>query len=124
MPVNISLLEANIYRGEWVGDITIEEVIASMQEVVETANDAKFERYVLLVDLTQAGRIPFDFRNLLHISNMDARVIEFVVINAPMVGQVLGNMLKKLSNQPFSFADTVDAGIQVARQLLEQSPEA
>lgn len=118
MPIEISLVEPQIYQGEWVGNVIIDEVYASMEQVSQSAIENGYDRYVILVNLAAVNHIPFDLRNLLKISNSDERVVEFIVVKAPAIGQALGNMLGKLSNQPFSFARTLDEAVEMARNHL------
>jgi len=124
MPIQILFVEPGIYQGDWSGTVTIDEVYASMQEVSDAAAEHGDDRYAVLVNLSDVKHIPFDLRNLLKISNSDDHVVEFIIIKAPAIGQALGNMLHKLSNQPFSFANTIDEGIASARKHLadEQMP--
>ena len=123
MPINVSYIENQIYRGEWIGDITIEEVIHKMKETSVLATEHGNDKFVLIIDLTQVGTIPFDLLNLRNIADSDHRVACYVVVKAPLVGQILGKMLNNVSSKNFIFTDSLEEAIQVGEGFIKTHDE-
>ena len=120
MPINIERLEPGIFRAECIGQLTIEDILARMREITALAEKSGDANWVLLADLTQSNKIPFDMKTLTNSANAAKSAAGYIFVNAPYVGQVIGNMLDKLSAKKFSFADSMEDGLAQAHSILSE----
>jgi hypothetical protein len=118
MPVEIQRLEEGIYHSAWQGVVAIEEAFGAMDAVIASVRQNQEQRAVLILDMTTCTQIPFDVSNMRRLTEMDARVIAFVLVKGNIAAQMLVRMLDKLSKRTFEQTETLPEAVRHAHNLL------
>ncbi|MCA9905029.1 MAG: hypothetical protein KC547_14335 [Anaerolineae bacterium] len=103
-------------------NITFQELVDGNLQANRLAHEANDPTYVTIVHFEPGVTTPFD---LLNIKNLALDLDGFagaVTIGAPMVTQILGRMLHRLTSVSMSEAKTVDEAQVLARRILAGEP--
>lgn len=117
MPITVEYKEAGIYIAHWHNVVAIEEVTSKMDAVRRLADENGDSIYSLIVNLAEVKRIPVDLKRLRGIAHSDPRVLAFIVVEAPAIGRMVGQMLSRITAYNFEFFDRLDDALIRARQL-------
>lgn len=121
MPTKTDRIEPGIYRVYWIGDVTIQEIFQARDEINMLAADDNITRYIGIIDGTQTQSLPLDLRMLTRSVNEGA--IVYLVLNAPMVGEMMGRMFNQFAPMPVEFYKDRDELMARAHVLLGQLDE-
>lgn len=124
MPINVTRLEAGIYHSNWTGSISTEDGFNANTELTAMAKEAGDERLITIIDLTHCTNIPFDFQNLRNLADRESRTVGFVAVKASRLATVMGKMIDRVSSKQIKFAESLDAGVIIARELLSVNERA
>ena len=124
MPINLAYIEPHIYLAEWKGMVTLHEVVHRTPDISVVVSEHGDTHYVLLIDMTSVTHFPLDIHNLRNSADVDNRAICYFVIQPPPVARVIIRILDKMSRTNFLLANSVDEGIERARQYLEEHRDA
>lgn len=119
--IEISRLDNGIYLSKWSATVTIEEVLTNTDRFIELVTENADNTYIMIIDLTDAKKLPVDVRNLMASANKDKRLLGYVAVKAPSVGEMLGKILGRLIHHHIEFAASVDEAIVKAREILNKS---
>lgn len=120
MPIEQYYLEAGIIQVNWIGEVHIADVIKRSDETIEMLESAGDQRCVLIMNLTDCTKIPFNIsplKNLVDTTFKHAAGI--VVVNPPRLGQILMDVMFKLTRRPLIAVSDMDQAVDTARNLLK-----
>jgi hypothetical protein len=124
MPIILEHKDAGVIVAHWQNVVTIEDVIHRTDDVRQLADQHGDGAYSVVVDLTEVTRIPVDLTNLRSIVRADPRVLAFLIVDAPAVGRMVGQILSKLTTNHFEFFDRLEDAVNRAGQLYAQRQRA
>jgi hypothetical protein len=119
MPISTKRLEPGIYYADWYGYVTRQEIMQSPLDVKVLAMEDNRARYVIIIDTGRFRNGDFDVRALMNAARIiEQSTIARVVVQAPTLAKVAGNILNKLIGSHFEFVPTLEAAMNRARVLL------
>ena len=121
MPVTITRIESGIYRYQWLGVITMEDLNEAFDEAVNLTSQYNDNPHVQILDLSEVKRYPVELRGLGKVSDMQRELVRSVlVVAAPTGARVLGRTLKRIvpSLKNMEFYETLDEALAVGRKML------
>ncbi|MEL6308629.1 MAG: hypothetical protein AAFR81_10540 [Chloroflexota bacterium] len=116
MPIEVQHLEPYIYQATWQGNITLEAIADSLDEVRALADTQQYGSYTIITDMTEAKKFPLSISGLTDIARSDERITAYVFIKGDKTAQFIGKMLDKLSHRHFVFVDTPQEALKQARK--------
>ncbi|MEL6310000.1 MAG: hypothetical protein AAFV98_04895 [Chloroflexota bacterium] len=116
MPTKTDRVEQGIYRAQWIGYVTIEDVFEARDNIDQLAEADGCTKFIVFIDGTETKTLPFDLRMLTKANNENA--LANLVLNAPYAGEVMGRMFNKFSPVQAEFFRDRDTLMQRARELL------
>lgn len=119
MPVETTRLDAGIYHNAWQGDVTVAELLDAKQIIIEMAADDELTQFVVILEGTEATKLPTDLRGLR--STVPEGVIEGVIYGMPRLGSLILRVFAPLSAVPFHLVRTREEAIERARTTLSES---
>ena len=124
MPVQVQHPEPMIYINIITGNLTLQEMHRTIQEMGQMADANNEPHYVLISDATALRNIPFDVQNLRKLAEFDPRIIALLVVNASFVVKVAADLVGKVSPLPIEHANSVGEALLRAKALLEKQQTA
>jgi|FLYN01.1.fsa_nt_gi hypothetical protein len=119
MPITVNRLESRIYHSKWADYVSVEDMQASMQRRQELAASDNAESYVVIVEISQGVRIPFNLEALRQAIEGDPKVLAFIVVGVTLQARILVESLMKISPTKLEIADSLEDALKRARSLLE-----
>lgn len=120
MPVEASRIEFAIYLSRWIGTLNYDEIRQGQLKGIALAEEDGLTRYVLIVDVTQLGKLPHDVRMMTQITKNDPHLEHVIVVGTTHAITFLGTTIKRLTGrfQDLQFCQTMDEAIHNARQRV------
>ncbi len=118
MPVITTAITAGIYQHQWVGHVTADEVVNSVQRMQTLAHADNCDKYVAIIDASEVRTYPFNLAKLSRAFSGDT--VSTLVYGAPATGQKLGEILGAMVKLSVEFYDDSDETLSRAHQLLEE----
>ena len=119
MPTTTSRIEPGIYRADWIDNVTLDEIFAARDSIDALAAADNRENFIIVIDGSKVKRIPVEPRMLIKSTNTGA--IGILVLNAPLIGEVVGGIFNRLAPFRCEFYRDYDALIKRAHKLLSQA---
>lgn len=94
MPIQAERIEAGIYCARWIDTIASDDLYAAGDAIERLADADGVEEYVLIVDGTQAKKLPFHLQS--YTNSVKRRTAAILVLNAPVSGEIMGQMFNRL----------------------------
>lgn len=123
MPVDLSRLEAGIYRAALSGTIQIDELANVQHRGTAMAADNGDTRYVLVIDVHPSTRMPFDMRHagkLIAENKAHAIYVVGASMHVRMIAGLLSRLFKSLGGVEHSRSLT-EAVTKARAKLLENT---
>ncbi|MEL6149231.1 MAG: hypothetical protein AAFV33_05880 [Chloroflexota bacterium] len=118
MPTTTERYEPGIYIARWIGNVMLEDVFAARDAIDDYAAEDGMARFIVVIDGTQAKRVPTNVRILLKSANTGS--IAILVHNAPLGGTIVGRMFNQFSPFPAEFYNDFETVTVRAHELLAQ----
>ena len=122
MAVQIERLEPGIIYLHYDKHMTMQDVVEASSGSSQAARAAGDERFVSINHFEPGVRIPFDLHNLKQIVSDIDHPIGAIVIDAPLMTQLLGRMIDRLTPLRVIEAQDLDEAVVLARRLLAAEP--
>jgi hypothetical protein len=124
MPVNVSRIEARIYRYQVVGSVTIDELRSMIQSGIEMAEAVDENPHIRIIDAAELKRIPIDMRELIRLVSAHKNdILQTLVVQAPSAARVMVQGVKLFvpNLQEMAFHIDMDAALTAARSYLAET---
>jgi hypothetical protein len=122
MPIETTRIENGIYLNRWIGAVTMEDVLESEQNGTTNLR-ADEARVVLVNDLSEVKKVPLDTKALRRVVENNPQVIGLLIVNAPVLLRMAGEVQAKSVSWIVEFFDALDAAYERARGLLTEKPD-
>lgn len=122
MSVQTERVEPGIIYVHLDTNITFQELVDGNKEANRLAHEANDPAYVTIVHFESGVTTPFD---LINIKNLALKLDGFagaITIGAPMMTQILGRMVHRLTSVSMGEAATLDEAVVMARRILAGEP--
>jgi hypothetical protein len=116
----IEQVEPGILQITWEGHISPEAFKAGVYDRIRFADEHGIDRYVLVYDLREAVIPVVDVRLSRWAAEADPRLLYVFIVGRSRIAQAIVAMLAKLMRRKIEFVNTLEEGIQRARQILQQ----
>lgn len=123
MPVEVTRLEAGVYRYQWLGHTRLDETIEALEEAIALGTEHGDNPHVQIIDMTAVKRYPLEMRGLGRIADMQkTHVLRVLVVStsagAQMLGRTLSRIVPVLSG--LEFHKTLESAVESAREIVAQ----
>lgn len=118
MPIEVKRLEPHIYLAIWHGNITREEILGGVMEGMARDNGDMF--YVSILDSTEVESFPFNAPGLRRGSVVYSKLLVTLIVNPPLLGKVLVDLISRLTPLKFEYFDSVEKALARARVLVAE----
>jgi hypothetical protein len=122
MPIETTRIENGIYLNRWIGAVTMEDVLQSEQSGTQNLRPDE-PRVVLVNDLSEVSKVPLDTKALRRVVENNPQVIGLLIVNAPVLLRMVGEVQAKSVSWIVEFFDAMDAAYERARVLLAENPD-
>lgn len=121
MPIETTRIENGIYLNRWIGAVTLDDVLQSEQRGAKNLRTDE-PRVVLVNDLSEVTKVPMDAKALRRVVENNPQVIGLLIVDAPMLLRMMGEVQAKSVSWIVEFFDALDAAYERARVLLAENP--
>ncbi|MGB7340676.1 MAG: hypothetical protein WBC91_17390 [Phototrophicaceae bacterium] len=120
MPTVVERIDVGIYQSSWIGIVKIEEVFDARDQIERLADADHCEKFIIIINGTQAKSIPMDLRMLTQTINKGT--IANLVLDAPFAGMLMGRMVNKIMPMQTEFFTDWDKLLERAHALFQGTP--
>ncbi len=118
MPIIITTIEADIYRLDWIGNVTMDNIELSHDETRRLATEASISAYVHILDLSEMKSFPFNVLGLWNLLKRYPEAFAVLLVDTPVSIEIMSRMLSDLTPVTFETFNSVDQAVERARTLL------
>lgn len=122
MPIETTRIENGIYLNRWIDAVTMEDVLQSEQNGMKNLRSDE-PRVVLVNDLSEVKKVPLDTKALRRVVENNPQVVALLIVNAPALLRMVGEVQAKSVSWIVEFFDALDAAYERARGLLTEKPD-
>lgn len=118
MPITLVQHEATIYESIWHDAVTLTEIWESLKDLDAQLEEAQVEGCVVIINLTDATKLPYNLSDLQKIAQAEPRIIRFIAVRATIASQTLVRIFNRFSPVLFQLAISEEDAMEQARAIL------
>ncbi len=118
MPVDITRIAPGLFLNRWSGQVTLAEVMQAEQDGLRLLQPDE-TRVVLVNDLSAASKFPMDLKALRRITETNPHIIALLVVDAPSMIRMVGEVQAKTLNWLVEFHNTLEQALERGHALLQ-----
>jgi hypothetical protein len=118
MAVKLIAHEPNLYLTVWTPFVDAAQINTAMRQIYQQVEAAGEARYVVIADLTELKRIPFEIRGVRTWLDDDPRALAFINVASPSIMAPLRSVFQQIMLNKIGFATTREEALALARGVL------
>ena len=118
MAVQGQRLEPGIVYFRFGSNVSVKDIVDAVEQASQMATEAGDEQCVIVSNFEGGTHIPFDLHNFKKLAVRHQLLIGTVTIGAPMMTQMMGRMIDRLTPASYANAATDAEAVALARQML------
>ncbi|MCA9902528.1 MAG: hypothetical protein KC547_01620 [Anaerolineae bacterium] len=114
----VECIDAGVFLVQYSDPLTFDEVADVVETFKQLRDEYGLDQYVTISDLSNCKNPPSDITNARQMVVQDKRMIGAVIVKAPLLAQIIGRIVRRVTPVDIIDVDTIDEGRAVAKKLL------